>query len=68
MKTYLKDHPGKKGLFLETAHPVKFPDAVEKATGKEIMIPSPIASIMDMEKKSLKIPADYRVFKSYLLA
>src|SRR6185503_5151299 len=68
LQKYLNDNPNKKGVFLETAHPVKFPGAVEEATGKEIIIPSSIASIMQMEKKSLKMPADYELFKNYLLA
>ncbi len=32
---YLQQHPQEKGFILETAHPVKFPDAVEAATEKQ---------------------------------
>ena len=42
LKRYLEKHPDRKGIFLETAHPVKFPDAVEKATANKIDIPSSI--------------------------
>ncbi|MEI9908462.1 MAG: threonine synthase [Bacteroidota bacterium] len=31
LKRYLEKHPDSKGIFLETAHPVKFPDAVRTA-------------------------------------
>jgi threonine synthase len=67
LQRYLKDNPSQKGIFLETAHPVKFPDAVEKNIGKQIDIPSSIQSIMNKEKQSLLIKADYEQLKSYLL-
>lgn len=67
LQRYLKGHQGKKGIFLETAHPVKFPEAVEKATGKKVEIPSSIGTIMDLEKRSVKIKADFTSFRDYLL-
>ncbi len=36
---YLNEHQNEKGIFLETAHPVKFPEAVESCIGKPIEIP-----------------------------
>ena len=36
LKKYLKDHPGKYGIFLETAHPVKFLDTVEESPSPNI--------------------------------
>ena len=67
LKRFLQTHPGRKGLFLETAHPVKFPDAVEEATSRKIDIPSSISSIMKSEKKSIKMDASYETFKNFLL-
>lgn len=67
LEKYLQIHPGKKGIFLETAHPVKFPEAVENATGKKVDIPSSILSIMKSEKRSIKMPASYQLFKNFLL-
>ena len=54
LKRFLEKHPGRKGIFLETAHPVKFPDAVEKATAKKIDIPSSISSLMKVKRKALR--------------
>jgi len=68
LEKYLSDHPNKKGLFLETAHPVKFPDAVEKMTGKKLEIPSAIRSIMSSKKKSININPIFNSLKDYLLA
>ncbi|HEV8270228.1 MAG TPA: threonine synthase [Chitinophagaceae bacterium] len=67
LKRFLQTHPGRKGIFLETAHPVKFPDAVEKATSSKIDTPSSILSLMKNEKKSIKMNASYETFKNFLL-
>jgi len=68
LKKFLEKQPDRKGIFLETAHPVKFPDAVEKVTGKQIDLPSSIRSIMDLEKKSLFMKPDFETFKHYLVS
>jgi len=67
LKRFLEKHPGRKGIFLETAHPVKFPDAVEEAASTKINIPSSLSSIMEAEKKSVKMKASYELFKNFLL-
>jgi threonine synthase len=67
LQRYLQNHSEQKGIVLETAHPVKFPDAVESCIGKPIEIPVAVQSIMDREKKSVLIKADYGQFKEYLL-
>jgi threonine synthase len=67
LKRFLQKHPGRKGILLETAHPVKFPDAVEKATSKKIDLPPSISSLMKSEKKSIKMNATYETFKNFLL-
>jgi threonine synthase len=66
LQNYLSTHPGKKGIFLETAHPVKFPDSVESITLQTIPLPEQVAHIMQLEKKSTLIPADYQVMKDNL--
>lgn len=67
LKRYLADHLSDQGIFLETAHPVKFPDAVEKETGHSIAIPESVRSIMGAEKKSTVLKPDYNLLKEYLL-
>jgi threonine synthase len=68
LEKYLTDHPNKKGLFLETAHPVKFPDAVEKMIGKKLEIPLAIRSIMSAEKNSIRISPTFNDLRDYLLS
>ena len=68
LQKYLSYHPGKKGIFLETAHPVKFPEAVENAIEDKVEIPSSITSLMKLEKKSVKMKAGYIYLKEYLMS
>lgn len=67
LKRYLASHLSDQGIFLETAHPVKFPDAVEKETGHSIPLPESVRSIMDAEKKSTVIKPSYHSLKAFLL-
>ncbi len=67
IKKYLSDHKEDKAIFLETAHPIKFYDVVEPIIAEKIPIPESIKAIMDKEKVSKKIPADYEELKSVLL-
>lgn len=68
LEKYLGSHPSAKGIFLETAHPVKFPDAVESIIGKKIEIPASLATIMTSEKKSVQIKNSYNELKNYLMS
>jgi threonine synthase len=67
LKNYLDNHPGLKGYFAETAHPVKFFDVVEPIINNKISLPSVIESIINKEKKSTKIEVEYNQLKDYLL-
>ncbi|UOB17236.1 threonine synthase [Abyssalbus ytuae] len=66
LKDYLTNSSGKAGVFLETAHPVKFLDVVEETLGAKIEIPAQIQSVLGKDKVSVKIN-DYNDLKSYLL-
>ncbi|WP_425237794.1 threonine synthase [Ulvibacterium sp.] len=66
LKRFRENHPNTYGIFLETAHPVKFLDVVEETLGKSLEIPSQIQKVMDKKKKSIKI-STYQEVKDYLL-
>ena len=55
------------GVFLETAHPAKFLDTVEKIIGDKVEIPAKLQEFMKGEKKSLPISKDFVSFKEYLM-
>jgi threonine synthase len=67
LSQYLANHPADKGIFLETAHPVKFTDAVEKITGQQIPFPDSLQPIMKRDKLSIFIPSEYAALKEFLL-
>ena len=66
IKKYQEQYPDVHGVFLETAHPVKFLDVVEDTLGLQLDIPDQIQKVMDKEKKSIQIGA-YDALKSYLI-
>ena len=59
--------PGETGIFLETAHPAKFKDTVEKIIGESISIPAKLQAFMSGEKQSLPMSREFADFKKYLL-
>lgn len=67
LQRYLAAHPNEKGIFLETAHPVKFPDAVEAGIGKQIDVPASLATMMKSKKISIAVKADFGSVKEFLL-
>lgn len=58
----LRDHmqDGELGLFLETAHPAKFIDTVEKCIDEKVEIPARLQKFMEGKKLSIAISADYK--------
>lgn len=67
LQHWLSAHPTQKGMILETAHPVKFPDTVEACIGKKLSVPESVKGLFSMEKKSTKMDASYESFKAYIL-
>ena len=55
------------GIFLETAHPAKFPDEIEKATGKKVLVPDALTKLLVLEKKAVRISNKYKALKEILL-
>lgn len=67
LERWLKQHPGDLGIFLETAHPVKFPDVVERFSGFPVEIPEEVEALFGKQKNSQKMNVDYEAFKNHLL-
>ena len=66
LEEYLREHPGQKGIFLETAHPVKFPDVVQVMTGQEVPVPESVQPLFSREKKSIPLEASYGAFREWM--
>jgi threonine synthase len=54
------------GIFLETAHPVKFKDVVEKEIGRTIGIPERLSGVLSREKHSVRMGASYWDLRDFL--
>jgi threonine synthase len=54
------------GVFLETAHPVKFLDVVEETLPVKVAIPAQIQKVINNKKVAIKV-ANYQDLKAFLL-
>ena len=63
---YLETHQDLQGIFLETAHPVKFLEVVEPVIETKIDLPEQIQQVMGKSKKAAYI-SNYEQLKSFLL-
>jgi threonine synthase len=66
LKKYLNTNLSFFGVFLETAHPIKFSNHIEKALNIKIKIPNVINKIMSKEKVFTEVYS-YKDFKDSLL-
>lgn len=66
-KYFVENGLNNQGIFLETAHPVKFYDVVESVIKQQVPIPASIESLMKKDKVSIKMSADYEDLKAQLL-
>ncbi len=67
LKKYQKTVPKTQGVFLETAHPIKFLPVMPKAIADKMDTPPQIEAILHLEKKSILI-SNYEQLKNYLLS
>jgi threonine synthase len=65
LKRELENHSNAIGIFLETAHPIKFLDTVEPTLKVKLPIPKQIESVLGKDKVSTKIKT-YEEFKAFL--
>jgi threonine synthase len=67
LQRYLQQHTGDAGMFLETAHPVKFYDVVEPVIGETVPVPAAIEEQLKLTKQSSLIAPEYAALKESLL-
>ena len=51
---------------LATAHPAKFPDAVERATGQRPQLPARIGDLFAREERYDELPGDYAAVRDFI--
>jgi threonine synthase len=67
LEEYLQQHPGNKGMVVETAHPVKFFDVVEPIIGEPIAIPEVVKQQLQLEKKALVMENNSEALREFLM-
>ena len=67
LEKYLLRFPEEKGIFLETAHPVKFYDAVQPVILNKIQAPDSVQALLNRKKKRIKMAVSYESLRDYLL-
>jgi len=60
--------PGETGVFLETAHPAKFKDTIDKIIGEAVEIPQKLKEFMKGKKQSIELSKDFSAFKRFLIS
>lgn len=68
LKQYQQNHRNAAGYILETADPIKFPDAIKTAIGVAPNIPLAAMELFTKEKRSIPMLNEYASFKDYLLS
>ena len=63
---YIAAHPGSNVMFLETAHPAKFPETVKEAIGTQAAVPDRLQAFSEGKKDTVEIAADFGAFRKYL--
>jgi threonine synthase len=53
---------------LATAHPAKFPDAVERATGHRPSLPARVGDLFERAERCTDLPGDYAAIADYVAA
>jgi threonine synthase len=53
-------------IALGTAHPAKFPDAVQRATGVRPRLPEPLSDLLDRRERIVTLPNDRRAVADYV--
>ena len=65
-KTMAAADPKTPVVALACAHPAKFPDAVEAATGRRPGLPETVADLMERRETKVELPNDLRVVQDYV--
>ena len=68
LKEYLHNHSGIKGIFAETAHPIKFEHSLLPVSAENREMPEAIKKIMLLPEKADNIEPQYLMLKELLLS
>jgi threonine synthase len=67
LKTWQQDNPDTQGIVLETAHPAKFLEDMERILDQPIEVPMRLAALADHQKVAVAMGSGFEEFKAWLL-
>jgi len=67
LRQYQTEYPDTLGIVLETAHPAKFLEDMERILGHRIEIPERLSELQNRIKEATLIPANYSSLRDYLM-
>jgi threonine synthase len=67
LSQYQEQFPTHAGIILETAHPAKFVEDVERILEHPVIVPERLSMLKDLPKDATLMEVDYSAFKSWLL-
>ena len=67
LEEYQKQYPDTRGIILETAHPSKFLDDMERILGHDIEVPERLAVLKERKKVAHQTPNKFEDFRSWLM-
>lgn len=67
LEQYLNHHEKQRGIFLATAHPVKFPDVVERAAGIQPDFPPAANALLQKKQQFISMQPRFDAFKTWML-
>jgi len=67
LKAYQKEHPDTQGIILETAHPAKFREDMDRIMGESIAIPDRLLTLSNKKKVATPLGIGYPEFHQWLL-
>ncbi len=69
-KAYQAEHPHLNAVcvFLSTAHPCKFPDALPPEVASKIVVPDVVKGLTNKQRQATGMPVDFPLFREYLLS
>ena len=68
-QAYQAAHVGSEAVcvFLSTAHPCKFPDALPQEVASKIIVPEAVKGLKNKQRQATAMAVDFPLFKAYLL-
>lgn len=69
-QAYQAAHVGSEAVcvFLSTAHPCKFPDALPQEVASKIIVPEAVKGLKNKQRQATAMAVDFPLFKAYLLS